>query len=335
MSNVSMPAARPIERALPAQEVEISVIIPVLNGEGVIGQCLECLLRNRFPRDQFEIIVVDNGSRDRTVEFVKSFEAHVALKILVKEKVHISALRNLGAAEARGKILAFLDADCLPPPEWLLRISRIAINHNTGVCGAHYRTPEDATWVGRIWTSDRQHGKEGNVSYVPAGDLIMRQDVFGRVGGFDESIQTNEDYELCQRVLQSGLSVKSYPELGVVHLGTPRTLVEFFRKEKWHGTHVFLVFLRDPRKRNNRRVVLLSFYALICLLGTLTGIAFVVAQEGWLILALFIVLLALPMFLIAAYRSIRRGRWLDIPALAFLYLTFCVARASSLLKSRV
>jgi len=332
MSDVFVPTAPPAERAPMDGEPEVSVIIPVLNGEGEIGRCLECLLQNRFPRNRFEIIVVDNGSKDRTIEVVKSFQVHVALRMLVLEKVHISALRNFGAAEARGKILAFLDADCLAPPEWLQAASQIARNGNSGVCGAHYRIPDDATWVGRIWTSDRFYGKEGNVSYVPAGDLIIRQDLFRRVGGFDESIQTNEDFELCQRARQAGLSVRSYPGLAVVHLGTPRTVSGFFRKQRWHGTHVLTVFLRDPRKRSNRSVVLLSVYALMCLVGMLAGIIFAIAQRGWVILGLFAVLLVFPMFVIAASRSIRRGRWVDIPALTFLYITFCIARARSLLN---
>jgi glycosyltransferase involved in cell wall biosynthesis len=331
MSSVSTPTLPQPYIAIDG-EPEISVIIPVLNGESVIGRCLECLVQNRFSRNRFEIIVVDNGSKDRTLDVAKSFQAQVALRILVLEKVHISALRNLGATEAHGKVLAFLDADCLAPPDWLHAVSQIARKDNSGVCGAHYQIPDDATWVGRVWSNDILHRKQSNVSYVPAGDLIMRQDAFKRVGGFDESIQTNEDFELCQRAIQSGLTVGCYPELAVVHLGTPRTLLGFFRKQRWHGTHVLLVFLRDPRKGNNRRVVLLSVYTLLCLLGMLAGMAFAIAQRGWMILALFVVLLVLPMFLIAAYRSMRRGRWLDIPALTFLYLTFCVARASSLMN---
>src|SRR6267154_111138 len=102
-----------------AKGIRISVIIPALNEKAVIGQCLEALSCNRLPATDFEVIVVDNGSSDGTVETVRQFEAPYCLKIIHIEGVHISALRNRGAAEARGEILAFLDADCLAPPKWL------------------------------------------------------------------------------------------------------------------------------------------------------------------------------------------------------------------------
>jgi glycosyltransferase involved in cell wall biosynthesis len=334
LSDISVSTYSPTEPAPVDHELCISVIIPVLNEETVIGRCLESLLHSRLPKDQFEVIVVDNGSRDRTLEVVKTFEDRLALKILTLEKAHISALRNRGASQARGAILAFLDADCLAPPEWLTTASETMNNSDAGICGAHYCIPDDATWVGRIWTDDRLHGKEQNVSYVPAGVLIIRADAFRRLGGFDESIQTNEDFELCQRVIEDGLPVRSYPSLGVVHLGTPRTLADFFRKHRWHGTHVFSVFLRDPQKRKNRRVVLLSIYTLMCISGILIGIALAVAEKESQILVCFVVLFALPIVAIAAARSIPRGRWVEFPALALLYLTFCVARANSLVKPK-
>ncbi|MCU1240400.1 MAG: hypothetical protein JWO71_1126 [Candidatus Acidoferrum typicum] len=332
MSDISVSLYSATETARVSHEPCISVIIPVLNEETVIGRCLEFLSHSLLPKDQFEVIVVDNGSTDRTIEVVRTFESRLCLKILTLEKAHISALRNRGASQARGTILAFLDADCLAPPEWLTTATETINNSGAGVCGAHYRIPDDATWVGRIWTNDRLHGREQNVSYVPGGDLIIRADAFRRLGGFDESIQTNEDFELCQRVMEDGLPVRSHPGLGVVHLGTPRTLAGFFRKHRWHGTHVLTVFLRDPDKRKNRRVVAVSVYTLLGTLGLLGCLVFAILQRSWILFDAFALLLVLPIFLMVAARLIPRGRWLEIPGLTLLYLTFCVARASSLIR---
>src|SRR5208282_1897857 len=141
----------------------------------------------------------------------------------------------------------------------------------SGIVGAHYEIPEDATWVGRVWCEDRSAEKVGDVSYVPAGDLLLRREVFSQLGGFDESIQTNEDLELCRRAASAGFTVRSYPQLRVVHLGTPRTLEGFYRKQRWHGTHVLTVFLRDPEKRRNRRPVILALYTVSCLILVLGG----------------------------------------------------------------
>ncbi|HEV8492001.1 MAG TPA: glycosyltransferase, partial [Candidatus Angelobacter sp.] len=234
-------AAQPVASAA----VSISIIIPALNEERMIGRCLESLAKLEFSHDRFEVLVVDNGSRDRTLDIAESFHDRLNVRVLQKTDVRISALRNLGARAAAGAILAFLDADCLAPEDWLDRIFELARADSAGVLGAHYLLPENSTWVGRTWHRYQEAPKLGDVSHVPAGDLIMRREDFLRLGGFDETIQTNEDYELCERARKAGMQVRAFPGIGVVHLGTAQSLHVFFRKQAWHGTHVVKVFLRD------------------------------------------------------------------------------------------
>jgi len=313
---------------------QVSVIIPALNEEAVIGRCLDSLDKNNFPKSAFEVIVVDNGSTDRTIDIAKSFEKTLALKVLKLEKVHISALRNRGAAEARGKFLAFLDADCLAPATWLLSALRRLEDIEAGIVGAHYGIPDDSTWVGRLWTQDRFGDKTGDVSYVPAGDLLVNRETFSSIGGFDESIQTNEDFELCERARGASLSVKSYPELKVTHLGTPRTLLAFYRKQLWHGTHVITIFLRDSRKRKNLRPVLFSLYTLFCAVGIPVGLIAGLLGMSWKLAGLFVFALVLPSFVIALKGSATRKDWGQLFPLTILYLTFGIARANSLVQYR-
>jgi glycosyltransferase involved in cell wall biosynthesis len=310
----------------------ISIIIPALNEEGVIRRCLDSLEKNDFPKSAFEVILVDNGSTDRTIDIARSFEHALALKVLKLEKVHISALRNRGAAEARGRYLAFLDADCLAPASWLSSALLLLEGLQNGVIGAHYGIPDDSTWVGRIWCQDRFSEKARDVSYVPAGDLLVDRETFSAIKGFDESIQTNEDFELCERARGAGLSVRSYPQLRVTHLGTPRTLLGFYRKQRWHGTHVFAVFLRDPKKKKNRRPILLAVHTSVCLAGILIGAILGFAGASWRTLAFFAGLLLLPLFAVAFASSARWRKWRDVIPLTLLYLTFGIARARSLLN---
>lgn len=318
-----------------APVVSISIIIPALNEERMIGRCLESLVRLAFPRDRFEVLVVDNGSRDRTLALADSFKDRLNLKVLQQAGVRISALRNLGASAASGDILAFLDADCLAPADWLDCIFGLAHADGAGVLGAHYLLPEDSSWVGRTWHRYQEASKAGEVSHVPAGDLIMRREDFLKLGGFDGTIQTNEDYELCDRARKAGMKVRAFPQIGVVHLGTAQSLRVFFRKQAWHGTHVIKVFLRDVFRSHNRKAVFFAAYTLLNLLAATTGLVWALAWHGpWLLPAVASAALCLPPMALAVRHVFSSRRYSDFFPLFSLYLTYGIARARALLNIR-
>ena len=325
--------ATSITQPTPASVVSISIIIPALNEEKMIGLCLESLTRLTFARDRFEVLIVDNGSRDRTLAIAESFKDRLDLKVLQQANVRISALRNLGARAAAGEILAFLDADCLAPADWLDRIFALAPGDGAGVLGAHYLLPQDSSWVGRTWHRYQEAPKSGEVSHVPAGDLIMRREDFLKLGGFDETIQTNEDYELCERARKAGMHVRALPQIGVIHLGTAQSLRVFFRKQAWHGTHVIKVFLRHPLKSHNRKAVFFAGYTLLSLLSVAAGLAWAFAGRGpWLVPAVAVGALCLPPTMLAIRHVLSSRRYFDFFPLFALYLTYGIARAKALLS---
>src|ERR1700761_8163860 len=281
MSSLEQTMPVPVDaQSVRSTTVSISIIIPALNEERMIGRCLESLTKLDFARERFEAVLVDNGSRDNTLTIAESFKDRLNIRILQKSGVRISALRNTGAQVATGDILAFLDADCLASNDWLDRIFILAPADGAGVLGAHYLLPEDSSWVGRTWHRYQEAPKAGEVSHIPAGDLIMRREDFLRLGGFDETIQTNEDYELCERARAAGMKVRAFPEIGVVHLGTAQSLKVFFRKQAWHGTHVIKVFLRDPIHSHNRKAVFFAAYTLLCFAAVVAGIGWTIVKPG-------------------------------------------------------
>lgn len=332
----------PLEQTMPApnlaqatqtKTVSISVIIPALNEERMIGRCLESLTKLDFARERFEVILVDNGSRDKTLEIAKSFNNRMNVRILQVKGVRISALRNTGARAALGDIVAFLDADCLALSDWLDRILALAPADGAGVLGAHYLLPEDSTWVGRTWHVYQEAPKSGEVSHIPAGDLIMRREDFLQLGGFDETIQTNEDYELCERARAAGMKVRAFPEIGVVHLGTAQSLKVFFRKQAWHGTHVIKVFLRDPIRSHNRKAVFFAAYTFLVLVAVLAGAVWAGLWHGpWLFPVISAAVLCLPPTALSLRQVFASKKWLDFFPLFVLYLTYGVARAKALLS---
>ncbi len=333
VSSMTAPSVRPEERPTPGG-VRFSVIIPARNEEKVIGQCLECLARMDYPREAFEVILVDNGSTDCTMEIARSWGLTLNVTVLQKPKVYISALRNFGVASARGELLAFLDADCLVPPGWLRQAEALLSADGAGVVGAHYRIPSNSTWLARAWFDDETENQRSETPYVPSGDLLMSRANFLHIGGFDESIETNEDYELCQRAKAAGLPVRAFPQLEVIHLGTPQTLRAFYGKQRWHGKHVFRVFLNDIWAFPNAKAVFFALYTLLCLAGVAGGALRAVVFGRWGILAGFLAALLTAPLLLAARTAMARKRWGIFLPVAAGFLIFGVARAVCVLDMK-
>lgn len=312
-------------------EIAVSVVIPTLNEEAVIARCLESLAGQTLPGDAFEVILVDNGSQDRTVAIARGFQGTMRLRCLDREGVPVSALRNFGATVARGRFLAFLDADCIAPRDWLEQALGPLRSAGCGVIGAHYTIPPGSSWVARTWYGDMRTRKRGRVSYVPAGTMLVGRELFLERGGFDETIATSEDCEFCQRVSDAGFPVEGIPSLSVVHLGTPQTVAAFYRKERWHGTDVHTVFLRNVLRPAHAKATLFALYTVCALAGlALGGPAALLwgnyEAAAWMALAA----LAGPL-LLGARGAAQRKRWGLFAPLAFLYAVYGVARGLCLL----
>ena len=103
-------------------------MIPVLDGEATIEQCLTALLEVGYPIERREIVVVDNGSRDRTIEIVKRYPA----TLLHEARRGSAAARNRGIEAARGDVIACTDADCIPTTTWLRELVKPFVNTEVG-----------------------------------------------------------------------------------------------------------------------------------------------------------------------------------------------------------
>jgi len=313
-------------------ERRVSIVVPALNEERVIGRCLEALTRQDFPKEAYEVVLVDNGSADRTLEIARQFSATLNLSILSKTDARISGLRNFGVSRSRGEILAFLDADCVAPPGWLKTATGLLAGEKVGAAGAHYKVPDDSTWVGRTWFGGAELERQGDVDWIPAGDMLLARATFERLGGFDESISTNEDCELCERVRAAGLRVVGDAAAAVVHLGTPQTLGHFYRKVRWHATDGLRVFVRGLPKITNPRPLLLAAYTLLCAAGFVVAAAAAVRSGAWGAPLGFLIALPAPALLLGLRAAAKRGRWSDLGAWIVLFFVYGLARAHALVR---
>ena len=312
---------------------DISVIVPAFNEESVIGQCLASLQAQALAVKRFEVLVVDNGSADRTAAIARSFADFLPITVLERKGVRISALRNLGAANARGAYLAFLDADCVAPRNWLGEALDTISTSDARIVGAQYRIPAGSSRVAVAWYGDSWRTKTGTVSYVPGGNLIVKRKLFVNLGGFDESIITSEDCEFCDRAARAGVVIVAVPSLSVVHLGTPQTLLGFYRKQSWHGINVHRIFLRDILHSKSRKAVFFALYMLMGLIMTVAGACTAAIVNGAVGVGVVIpaIWLLLGPILLAARGCAERKNWSHLMSLTVLFAAYGLARAMCLL----
>jgi len=228
---------------------------------------------------------------------------------------------------ASNETLAFVDADCLLCPGWRDAAERVLADTATSVTGSYYDIPDDATWVERAWWSFRpQH--EHRTTFLISGNLVIRRTAFASVGGFDETLVTDEDTDISRRLVSAGAVLIEAPSVRVVHLGNAKTLRGFFRKERWHATSI----VATAKTHSVDRPMLLT---LVFMFGCALALAvpFVFAGRSWIgaLLAILGLILIAPAFT-AAYKVAKHGTYRYFLQLVVLYFVVYLARSRVLLS---
>jgi glycosyltransferase involved in cell wall biosynthesis len=312
-----------------------TIIIPALNEEEFIGECLASIEKLNYPKNLVEVIVVDNGSQDQTITIAKRHN----VKVISHQDCNVSQLRNLGAKNASHEILAFVDADCRVPIHWLLD-AQICLNRpGVGAVGCWYRLPRgNTTWVDAVWDIHMmsRRNKIGNVGWVPSGNFIISKDIFNKVKGFDESLITSEDVDICGRIQKAGFTIYSHPKLAIEHLGEPHSIAKYFKKETWRGKGVFQNFLRYLPQVKLNKALILAFLTLFLCMGTVVGVGVeIFAGHMQIFISCLIILLSIPLILSVKTLTTKRRQWKYFLPLAFLFLLYSMARAASICEPKL
>jgi cellulose synthase/poly-beta-1,6-N-acetylglucosamine synthase-like glycosyltransferase len=214
----------------------VSVIIPVLNEERVIRECLTSLVELDYPPERREILVVDNGSTDRTAEIVKSFP----VRYIREERRGSPFARNAGIRASQGEIVAFTDADCIVSRGWLRELVRAFDEEGVGgVAGeiVAYPPKTPAEWyAARVrHLSPQKYLSRPHLPFAVFANLAFRREVFDRIGLLDEAVLQGESTDFCTRFLrETGLKLKRVSKAVVFHRHRA-TAWEFFRQQRNYG----------------------------------------------------------------------------------------------------
>jgi GT2 family glycosyltransferase len=303
-----------------AQVRRVSVVVPTRNVEDTVERCLRSILAE-LPEEDRDVIVVDNGSVDSTRALVRRFP----VRLEVIPAGFVSRSRNVGAGLARHPIVAFVDSDCMVKPGWHAAVLRAFAGADVGVAGGRYDIPHPASWPAVAW--ERAHRIElgdspVEVKYLPGGNIQIRRDLFHRLGGFDEALETGEEPDLCRRAAAEGHRVLESPGIRCIHLGEPMALGAVFKRERWHGRGVRLRY--GDGRLAPIMISTMGFAAMILLMGA--GVLSWLATSRTWFLAAIPVPLVVP--LTYAGRYARDGH--HFVQLTSVYLAYFLGRAAAL-----
>jgi glycosyltransferase involved in cell wall biosynthesis len=260
----------------------VSIIVPCYNEEATIRHLLEAVLAQTYPHEQMELVISDGLSTDRTRELVSAFQKeHPDLSVCVVENSARTIPSGLNQAirESKGDIIVRLDAHSMPIPEY---VERCVAAHEAGkgdnVGGVWDIRPGADTWIAKsisfaaahpLGVGDamyRLNAKEGAVDTVPFGSF--RRTLIDKIGAFDETLLSNEDYEFNTRVRESGGTVWLDPSIRSVYFsrGTfGKLAAQYWRYGFWK----FKMLRRYPHTLRWRQALpplfALSLFALIVL----------------------------------------------------------------------
>ncbi len=197
----------------------LSVIVPVLNGATFLPNCLRAIQQQTFP--DYELIVVDDGSTDASAELARQAGAHI---VTTSGRLGPAKARNLGAAEAFGEVLVFVDADVNLHPDALERFAAL-FRSNAGyaaVFGSYDTNPSDPHFVSQyknLFHHFVHHQAAGPAETFWAGCGAVRKRAFESCSGFSESYgrPSIEDVELGTRLRAAGYHVLLEPVIQGTH----------------------------------------------------------------------------------------------------------------------
>jgi glycosyltransferase involved in cell wall biosynthesis len=276
---------------------DVSVVTPARDAEAYLPELLQALESQTLPADRFEVIIVDDGSTDRTSEIVAEWASRDSDRwhLLWSNGEGPAHARNIGSRAARGEWIAFTDSDTMPDPHWLEAgldaARRLGVD---ALEGAVEPWPPEA-----VGSYTHQIDTDGGGRYMTA-NMLYRRELLERVGGFDERFEQPflEDSDLAFRVLTAGYEIPFVSEVRVRHRVLSRSTLDTLRsarKVRWFA--LFAAKHPDLYKTRLRPVVRpLSSLDVDVLLG-LGAVAAIPRAKG----------LARLVLAVVAANAIRRG----------------------------
>jgi GT2 family glycosyltransferase len=245
-----------------------SVVIPTYNRPHRLQACLQSLSQLDYPRDRFEVIVVDDGSAVDLVPVVEPFQALLNLTLLRQRNAGPANARNTGAAIAKGEFLVFTDDDCLPVANWLTLFAdrlqampeALVGGHTLNALPENFYSTASQLLIDYLYEYYNANGDRAN--FFASNNFALSRQIFEEIGGFDVTfpLAAGEDRELCDRWLHQGNRMVYAPDAKIYH-AHHLTLRSFWKQHFNYGRGAFYFHqLRAQRGQQQIKVEPLTFY---------------------------------------------------------------------------
>ncbi len=188
------------------EKIFISVVVPAYNEEKNIGRCLTSLKKQNFPQKNYEIIVVNNASTDRTEQVAQK----KGVKVIFEPKKGISSALKRGFETARADLIALIDADTVAPKEWLANIYRAFENDKDVVLVGSRAVLRPILPLALVAQFAINFIGSSILKLFPAYAMSFRKNAYQKAGGINTKIDFNGDTDLCLRLKKYGQAVFLY-----------------------------------------------------------------------------------------------------------------------------
>lgn len=301
--------------------MDFSIIIPTYNSDKYIDNCLESIKDIDYQKDQYEIIVIDGGSTDKTLEILRN---HRDILVFRSDNLSISNNRNIGAYQSNGRYLVFIDSDCIVNKKILLQAENNLKKYVC--CGSFYQSSNDHGWVAKTWLI-AERKETGHVNWITGGTLIIKKSIFFAISGFNENLLTEEDEDICHSIRKLGYKIYNDLSMASTHLGQADNVTIFFKKEMWRGKSI----IKSVQDKGINRYSRFDIFIILCFVNY-CFLLFSIFLKFQQIAYVLIGINSLIPFLLSIKKCIQIGSYKFIIKLYILYFIFILARVTSIFR---
>lgn len=246
-----------------------SIVIPTYNRPERLRKCLDAITELDYPRNYFEVVVVDDGSPTPMEMVVDTFRNQLNLNLIRQVNSGPAKARNVGAMEAKGQFLVFTDDDCMPLPNWLSALNNRFRKMPEYLIGGRTLNalPDNIYSTASQMLIDYLYhyynAEAGQSNFFASNNFAMSAEQFRETGGFDTNfpLAAGEDREFCDRWLAQGYKMFFAPEVQIYH-AHHLTLAQFWRQHFNYGQGAFCFHrVRAARNQDRIKVEPVSFYS--------------------------------------------------------------------------